>query len=377
MNPDNPEIQSTLHRRWRTILAAFAFATAVGLLLFVYRYLEEAAFGEYDKLVPRFIDEMTSAWAGILLLFIPVLLARRYPIGRASWGTWTAAHLCGVAVMSGTHTTLNYLFRTASYALAGLDAYDYGYMPVRYFMELPHDVIAYAIAVGFVHLFDHYRRSRDREVETARLEARLSQAQLQSLRLQIQPHFLFNALNTVSSLIYEDPKAADEMLAKLSEFLRLTLKGSVAQEVSLDEELEFLSLYLDIMRARFGDRLDANFDVDPTVRRAKIPQLLLQPIVENAVRHGVDPETGDVHIDLTARRDGDRLVLSVRDRGPGLGDVDGALEGGGIGLSNTSDRLHLLYGDAQSIEFGSSPGGGLDVRIRIPYSEAPEAVTVS
>lgn len=361
----------------RTVLTAFAFATAIGLLLFAYRYLEEAAFGDYDELVPRFIDEMSSAYAGIALLAIPVYLARRMPLGRVSWGAWAATHAGGVLAMSVTHTSINSVVRTAMYALAGLGVYDYGYMPVRYLMEFPHDVIAYSIAVGFVHLFDHYRRSRDREVETAQLEARLSQAQLQSLRLQIQPHFLFNALNTISSMIYEDPRAADEMLAKLSEFLRLTLKGSVAQEVSLNEELEFLDLYLDIMRARFGDRLDVRIDVGEAERRANVPQLVLQPIVENAVRHGIEPETGEARVRVTARREDDRLVLTVSDRGPGIDDVDGAMSGGGIGLSNTVDRLERLYGDDQSIDFGPAPGGGLEITIRIPYTESPAPVTVS
>lgn len=361
----------------RTVLSAFLFATAIGLLYFFYRYLEQAAFGDYEQFVPRFIDEMTSAYAGIALLAIPVYLARRLPLGRAKWLPWFAAHAAGVATLSVTHTSLNYVFRTTLYGLAGLGTYDYGYMPVRYLMELPHDLIAYAIAVGFVHLFDHYRRTRDREVETAQLEARLSQAQLQSLRLQIQPHFLFNALNTISSMIYEDPRAADEMLAKLSEFLRLTLKGSVAQEVSLGEELEFLELYLDIMRARFGDRLDVSIDVGEAASRASVPQLVLQPLVENAVRHGVDPETGEVHVRVTARRDDDRLVLSVSDRGPGIDDVDGAMSGGGIGLSNTVDRLRRLYGDDHSIDFGTAPGGGLEITIRFPFAEAPAVVSVS
>jgi signal transduction histidine kinase len=374
---------SSAHDRWPrlpslpTVVTAFLFATAIGLLLFAYRYLEEAAFGDYDDFVPRFIDEMTSAYAGIALLAIPVYLARRVPLGRVQWAAWAASHASGVLVMSVTHTSLNFVVRTAFYALAGLGVYDYGYMPVRYLMEFPHDLIAYSIAVGFVHLFDHYRQTRDREVETAQLEARLSQAQLQSLRLQIQPHFLFNALNTISSMIYEDPRAADEMLAKLSEFLRLTLKGTVAQEVSLGEELEFLDLYLDIMRARFADRLDVRIDVGETARRASVPQLVLQPIVENAVRHGVDTVTGEVHVRVTARREDDRLVLSVSDRGPGIEDVNGALGGGGIGLSNTVARLRSLYGEDHSIDFGTASGGGLEITIRIPFAEAPAAVTVS
>jgi LytS/YehU family sensor histidine kinase len=166
------------------------------------------------------------------------------------------------------------------------------------------------------------------------------------------------------------------MLAKLSEFLRLTLKGSVSQEVPLEEELDYLDLYLDIMRARFGDRLGVRIDVDDSVRRAVVPQLLLQPLVENAVRHGADPDSGAIRIDFAAHRDGDRLVLSVRDGGPGLEDVDAAIRNGGIGLSNTVDRLRTMYGDGQTISFEMAPGGGLEIEIALPYVEATAVVTV-
>lgn len=358
------------------MLAGVTFATAVGLLLFVYRYLEDAAFGNYDALVPRLIDEMTGAYAGVLLLVVPVVLARRFAIGRASWPGIAFAHTAGILAMSATHTTLNWILRLVLYPLAGNGAYDYGYMPVRFLMELPHDVISYAIVVGFVHLFDHYRRSRDREVDTARLEANLSQAQLQSLRLQIQPHFLFNALNTISSLVYEDPRAADEMLAKLSEFLRLTLDGSGEHVVPVEEEIEFLGLYLDIMRARFGERLEVRIDIGDTASAASVPQLLLQPIVENAVRHGVEPESGAIRIDVWVRRIDDRLVLSVRDTGPGIADVDAALTSGGIGLANTADRLRRMYGDTHTLDVGNTNGGGLEITIAIPFVEAPIAAPV-
>lgn len=361
----------------QSALVAFAFATAIGLLPFQYRYLEDAAFGDYDELAQRLIDEMTGAYAGVFLLAIPIVLARRFLIGQARWIVLASVHAAGILGMSIVHTSLNYALRSALYPAAGLGSYDYGYMPVRYLMELPHDVISYAIVVGFVHLFDLYRRSRDREVDTARLEARLSQAQLQALRLQIQPHFLFNALNTISSLVYEDSRAADEMLAKLSEFLRLTLDGTARQIVSMEEEIAFLDLYLDIMRARFGDRLEVRIELSEAARGAAVPQLLLQPVVENAVRHGADPDSGAIRIDVRAYRKGDRLVVTVRDWGPGIRDVDAALTGGGIGLANTADRLERLFGNDHSLEFSSPASGGLEVSVALPFEEAQTPVSVA
>jgi LytS/YehU family sensor histidine kinase len=265
-------------------------------------------------------------------------------------------------------TSLRWATRVAVYPLVGLGAYDYGIMPIRYLMEYPNDVMWYAVIVTFVYLFDEYRESRDHEVRTAQLEARLAQAQLHALRLQLQPHFLFNTLNTISSVLYDDPRTADEMIARLSELLRATLRTSGRQEVTLEEELWFLDLYVDIMRARFDEKLVVALDVDPAAREALVPQLLLQPLVENAIKHGAGPRA-TASIDVRARRDGDGLVLEVRDHGPGLG-ADASPAGHGVGLTNTMERLERLYGAGHGLTFREADGGGLSVGIRIPFRSA-------
>jgi LytS/YehU family sensor histidine kinase len=259
--------------------------------------------------------------------------------------------------------------RSAAYPLAGLGAYDYGIVPIRYAMEYPNDLIWYAVFVGFVYLIDAYVESRDREVRTAQLEARLAQAQLQALRLQLQPHFLFNTLNTIASVLYEDPRAADEMISRLSDLLRATLRAAGRQEVTLDEELRYLDLYVEIMRARFDDRLDVSLEVDPATREALVPQLLLQPLVENAIRHGAGPDARAA-IDVRARREGDGLVLTVRDRGPGLGAAAAEAVGRGVGLSNTVERLERLYGPGHGFSLRDADGGGLAATVTIPFRTA-------
>jgi LytS/YehU family sensor histidine kinase len=270
-------------------------------------------------------------------------------------------------LFSAAHTSLMAISRHALFPLAGLGAYDYGTMSVRYFMEFSNDVVVYWLGVTLIYLFDHYRESRDREVVTAQLETQLAQAQLQALRLQLQPHFLVNALNTISSMIYENPRAADHMIARLSDLLRLLLRESNRQEVTLSEEIDLLNLYLDIMRARFEERMVITFDVEPEARGALVPQLILQPLVENSIRHGADPESGAVHIDVSARREGEMLLLEVRDDGPGLREDALVASGNGIGLANTAKRLDQLYGASHDFELEGVAGGGLRVNVKLPF----------
>ncbi len=203
-------------------------------------------------------------------------------------------------------------------------------------------------------------------MRTAQLETRLAQAQLQALRLQLQPHFLFNTLNTISSVLYEDPRVADEMIARLSDLLRATLRETGRQEVTLEEELRFLDLYVEIMRARFDDRLVVSLDVDPATRDALVPQLLLQPLVENAIRHGAGVNA-TAAVDVRARREGEGLRLQVRDRGPGIAEAQSEVIGRGVGLSNTAERLERLYGAAHAFALHNADGGGLAVDVTIPY----------
>jgi two-component system LytT family sensor kinase len=212
--------------------------------------------------------------------------------------------------------------------------------------------------------------ARQRELRAAQLEANLARAQLQNLRLQLQPHFLFNALNTISATMYEDPATADEMLGALSDLLRSSLKTVRTDEVPLREELDLLDRYLAILRARFGERLAVSIEADPAAADALVPSLLLQPLVENAIRHGSAEKDGGGAVAVRARRDGPRLILEVEDDGPGDARRNGA-RSEGIGLAATAERLRILYGASQTFTAGDGPAGGFLARAVLPLRTAP------
>ena len=372
LNAATPQAEPVSRRKWRIRLLVFAYFTATGLLLFGYRALDDVARAHSRRVLTIFIEEMTGAYAALLLLPPLVRFARRYRIQKSNWLWRVPAHLAAMAVFSFLHTSLMALSRQILFPLVGLGSYDYGIMRFRYLMEFSNDVIVYCLFVSFVYLFDHYRQSRDREVQTAQLATQLAQAQLQALRLQLQPHFLFNAMNTISSLVYDNPRAADEMIARLSDLLRLTMRDAGAQEVTLEQELKLLDLYLDIMRARFEERLTVQIDCEAGLRRALVPQLVLQPLVENCIRHAADPETGAVQITVRARRDGAALLLEVSDSGPGVREQLALTKGSGIGLTNTAERLRQLYGGPHGLTFANGEGKGLTVTLKLPFHSSPD-----
>ena len=203
--------------------------------------------------------------------------------------------------------------------------------------------------------------------ERAKAQDQLSEARLQSLRLQLQPHFLFNTLNAITALIGSEPRGAERMVAGLSELLRASLRSADEQEVPLSRELEHLKLYTDIQRTRFGDRLDVQLDVDPLTRGAMVPSLLLQPLVENAIRHGLAPRAAGGQVCVRAARDGEELRLEVRDDGVGAETRGGALSREGVGLANTRERLRRLHGERQRFAYETRPGAGFAVRIALPF----------
>lgn len=203
--------------------------------------------------------------------------------------------------------------------------------------------------------------------ERARAQEQLAAAQLHSLRLQLQPHFLFNTLNTIIALIGPEPRAAERMVAGLSELLRASLRLADEQEVPLARELDHLRLYVDIQQTRFGDRLDVDLEVDPAVHGALVPSLLLQPLVENAIRHGISPRATGGRISVRARRDADELRLEVEDDGVGVAASDGLLPREGVGIGNTRERLRRLHGRQQRFAYESRPGSGFAVTIALPF----------
>ena len=348
--------------------AAFAITTALGLLSFAYYWLDDVARGGHGTPLAPLIEEVTGAWMILLLAPLGIRLARRYP---PRLHPSMLAHVAGLLGLSAAATTWNWGIRSLLFPLFGLGAYDYGRMPLRYLMELPKGAIMYVVMLAFVTLVDRYRAGRERELRVATLEASLARAQLQNLHAQLQPHFLFNALNTISSVMYDDVPRADRMMSSLSELLRASLRASQAQQHPLAQELAVLDRYLDLMRARFEDRLVVELDVQEGTEAVLVPAMILQPVVENAVEHGAPPPPEPARLTVRARREEGRLVLEVADNGPGLG-AEPPL-GRGVGLTNTADRLRALYGDAQSLSFHPAPGGGLLVRMTMPCREAASA----
>jgi sensor histidine kinase YesM len=220
------------------------------------------------------------------------------------------------------------------------------------------------------HASQYYRGLREGETKAARLETQLAQAQLRALEMQIHPHFLFNTLNSIAALLHQDVEAADRMIARLGDFLRLTLKRSDDQIIDFAEELEFLKCYLDIERTRFHDRLVVEVEVEPQALELKVPNLILQPIVENAIRHGIARQTNSGRISIRAYTHKERLVMQIEDNGPGLRPNGGPTSSSGIGLNNTRARLKQFYGDDYQIEVANASGQGVIVTLNIPASSA-------
>ncbi|MEO5894400.1 MAG: histidine kinase [Vicinamibacterales bacterium] len=241
-----------------------------------------------------------------------------------------------------------------------------------YLTNLDWTLMTYSTIVGLGYALGYYREAQARAVKEATLETQLAEARLKTLEAELQPHFLFNTLHAISTLIHTNPDSADRMISRLSDLLRLTFDRSGAARVSLQEELEFLGKYLEIEQTRFQDRLSVRYDVDPETLDAEVPRLILQPLVENAIKHGLSPRVGHGVIEIVARHDGGALWLEVRDNGVGLSGSARSQFRSGVGLPNTRDRLECLYGNAQTLEF-SEGNGGLTVRMRMPLQRSPAA----
>ena len=291
-----------------------------------------------------------------------VALTRRFPLDRGRW-LWHGLVLgaAGVVVIPARSLAL------AAIASAG-DALrsdvDFGYLFVS---SVRDDLYIWGLIVFAVQAVRHARRLREREVAQAHVEAELAEAQLQTLKGQLQPHFLFNTLHAIATLVHDDPPRAGRMVEDLSELLRSSLAHREAQEVPLREEIATLRPYLAIEQTRLGDRLAVAVDVAPEAERALVPHLLLQPLVENAVRHGIAPRRGPGRIDVTAAATDGQVRIMVADDGLGM---EGPIRPGAIGLANTRARLQHLYGDAHRFAIDSAPGEGTRVEITLPLRGA-------
>jgi two-component system LytT family sensor kinase len=299
--------------------------------------------------------------------FTPLIfwMARRYRIERYSWPRNLAVHVAAVAILV---PTIKILFDAI--AMSPTSAFrDFTWAKLFRSVESTYDTgtLLYAVVVLVEHATVYYQRYQSGLIKAAQLQTQLIQAQLQALKMQLHPHFLFNTLHTITALVHEDPEMAERTIARLGELLRLFLANSTIHEVPLHEELRILDLYLEIERARFEDRLQVKYDVSPSLREATVPNLLLQPLVENSIRHGVGRRAGPGWIAIAAERYGDTLVLRVTDNGAGFEVDPGIPPREGMGLSITRGRLETLYGPQQSLILRNLPSGGAEARITMPF----------
>jgi sensor histidine kinase YesM len=287
-------------------------------------------------------------------------LARWFPFEAARWRKSLVVHLVCSAAFSLTYMVVRAWIGQWQSAASFEDAFKPLLVKTWHF-----NLLVYWVIVAVSQASEYYRKFRERELSALELEKRLAQAKLQALQMQLNPHFLFNSLHSVSALMHQDVEAADRMLTQLADLLRTALANSEMQEVPLRQELDFLQRYLQIEQTRFGDRLAVTLEIAPETLDAFVPNLVLQPLVENAIRHGIEPHAKPGRIKLRAHRQDGLLALEVCDSGAGL--RGGAPAAEGVGLSNTRARLRELYGAAHHLELQDGSDGGLRVRLSIPF----------
>jgi two-component system, LytTR family, sensor kinase len=341
------------------------------------------AYGSTTASLVRAVFLNTTYWFTWALLAPAILsLARRFRFERRTWITATAVHAPAMLVACFLHIALTVGARLAAgYGRPGWSFW----MTVRdsYLTQVDWEMMTYFAIVGVSQAVHYQRAALRRQLESARLETSLVEARLQALQRQLHPHFLFNTLHGVSALMHRDVEAADRMIALLADLLRASLNIR-SPEIPLKDELDLLGRYLDIERVRFGPRLTVTYDIEPEALDARVPSLILQPLVENAIEHGIAPKGGTGHVDISARREGGRLWLEVRDDGVGLCEDVFEARRRGIGVSNTESRLRHLYGPAHRFEFVRRGSRGLSVRVVVPWradspttDRRPEVETVT
>ncbi len=361
-----------LQRRWFRWLVIAGAWTLLGVF-FASRLYVMRAF--YERPVPftralLYALATTLVWAALT----PLVVAVSARLARLHLPLWRhlLMHLLSAGVFSAVHLAIRLflllqLRLPIPQAASRLDQFH-----ITLVWNLALDLMLYFSIVALWHGVSYYQRYRERQLRASDLEARLARARLQILTAQLQPHFLFNTLHSISTLMHRDVAAADRLMARLSDLLRMTLDNVDKPQIALQQEMEFLSGYLEIEQTRFRDRLAVEMDVDPAALEALVPNMLLQPLVENALRYAIAPRSSPGRIRICARRDRSRLLLAVEDNGPGLPPGWQEPAKSGPGLANTRARLEQLYGSDQSLVLSNHPEGGLQVTLTVPFVSAPE-----
>ena len=357
-------------RAWLRRGLILGFWTILSVFFASQAYLYQASIGHPVSWSVALNYAVSRWYAWGLLAPLIFHLARRHRIENREWRSAALFHLGAAVLIAPLQVVVESLFRLGLFALFGADpvgprellAQASSYLIGRSFDNL----LTYGEIVAVCYLIDYYRKYRERELRASQLEAKLAQAELMRLRMQLHPHFLFNTLHSIAALMHKNIPAAERMISRLGDLLRLSLESAGREDITLKQELEFLQGYLEIEQTRFQDRLTVQFDIDPRTLDARVPNLILQPLVENAIRHGIAPRSAPGRVEVRARRKGGLLQLQVIDDGPGVSAGAERRPRSGIGLSNTRARLQQLYGPRHRFELRNAPQGGLLVTLAIP-----------
>ncbi|MCP4723839.1 MAG: hypothetical protein GY863_02325 [bacterium] len=300
-------------------------------------------------------------WA-VLSIFI-IMLARRVPIDLKNWYYSIPLHLIFAFSFAAVHA---FIFHIVAMMIKSAPIWDLHMILVQLIKEIVFNMLVYWIVIGLCMLTDYQRKNREHVLRTSQMETQLAQAQLEVLKMQLHPHFLFNTLHAISALVKKDPALADRMIGRLGDLLRMTLDRSGEQEILLKEELEFLKLYLEIEKTRFQDRLNVNLNIDKNALDCAVPNLLLQPLVENSIKHGIAKKSSAGEININTEFKDNKLKITINDNGSGLRESADTQLKEGFGLSNTRKRLEQLYGDQHRFYIENSESGGVNVTLVIP-----------
>jgi two-component sensor histidine kinase len=307
----------------------------------------------------------------VWFILTPVILSfdRRFSLERGKLARSLPAHLIFGVVIALVQQSIDSLVLPRLGYPPGIvfTSYFHAYKTLL-FTNFHLALFFYWAILGVRYAIDYYQKYRERELRASQLETRLAQARLQVLKMQLHPHFLFNTLNAISELVYKDPESAEQMITNLSDLLRLSLENVGVQEVPLKQELDFLNKYVEIEQTRFHDRLRLSMEIEPETLDARVPNMILQPLVENAIRHGIGMRSSGGSIEIGADRENGMLHLFVRDDGRGLLNGEQQALKEGVGLANTRARLAHLYGATHRFDLNNSPGGGLTVDLAIPFN---------
>lgn len=362
---------TTSIRKWLAIVAVWAL---LGVIYAGPVYFEVRAEGMNHAAWRVFSWGILTwlAWAPLTPAMI--WLARKYSLVDETWKRNLAIHLPAFLLISALHSAAATVITLTIQPFDNMGSSSVAFWP-RFFSRAKgsfgSDLLVYGVVIGACYALDYYRKYREREFIASRLETQLAQAQLDSLRMQLHPHFLFNTLNSIVGLVRDNKNAAAvTMLVGLSDLLRHALDHSARHEVELRDELNFIKLYLKIQEMRFSDRLQIEFDIDPATTKALVPNLILQPLTENALRHGIARSADSGLVGISSAITDGHLRLSVYDNGAGLPDDWQVKGSAGIGLANTVARLHQLYDDDHQFDIRNRDGGGVEVVILIPLRTA-------